>query len=280
MADELPLATRTIALPETRMLDVLAGLLERRGAMIWRCPMVAILDHPNEAAVLQWLREFIQDPPALTILLTGEGLRRLLGFAERAGLTREFGEALACQPMLVRGPKPARVLKELGLDARWNAAAPTTAGVIETLQGMALAGQTVGVQLYGDEPNLPLMTALQQSGAVPRPVAPYVYAPKSDDDQIVALIHALDQGRIDAIVFTSQPQYRRLRDVAQRHGLSEALLRGMARTRVAAIGPVAADDLARQGIRVDVMPTDSFFMKPLVTELVRAFSGSSAGEAT
>jgi hypothetical protein len=29
-----------------------------------------------------------------------------------------------------------------------------------------------------------------------------------------------------------------------------------------------------------VMPTDSFFMKPLVTELVRAFSGSSAGEAT
>ena len=280
MADELPLATRTIALPETRLLDVLAGLLERRGATIWRCPMVAILDHPNEAAVLQWLREFIQDPPALTILLTGEGLRRLLGFAERDGLTREFGEALACQPMLVRGPKPARVLKELGLDARWNAAAPTTAGVIETLQGMALAGQTVGVQLYGDEPNLPLMTALQQAGAVPRPVAPYVYAPKSDDDQIVALIHALDQGGIDAIVFTSQPQYRRLRDVAQRHGLSDALLRGMARTQVAAIGPVAADDLARQGIRVDVMPKDSFFMKPLVTELVRAFSGSSAGEVT
>lgn len=280
MADELPLANRTIALPETRLLDVLAGLLERRGAKIWRCPMVAILDHPNEAAVLLWLREFIQDPPALTILLTGEGLRRLLGFAERAGLTREFGEALARQPMLVRGPKPARVLKELGLDARWNAAAPTTAGVIETLQGMALAGQTVGIQLYGDEPNRPLMAALQQAGAVPRPVAPYVYAPKSDDDQIVALIHALDQGRIDAIVFTSQPQYRRLRDVAQRHGLSEALLRGMARTRVAAIGPVAADDLARQGIRVDVMPTDSFFMKPLVTELVRAFSGSSAGEAT
>lgn len=278
MADEMPLATRTIALPETRLLDVLAGLLERRGATIWRCPMVAILDHPNQTAVLQWLRDFIQDPPTLTILLTGEGLRRLLGCADRAGLAQEFGDALARQPMLVRGPKPARVLKELGLEARWNAAAPTTAGVIETLQGMALAGQTVGVQLYGDEPNLPLMAALQQAGAVARAVAPYVYAPKSDDDQIVALIHALDQGRIDAIVFTSQPQYRRLRDVAQRHGLSEALVRGMARTRVAAIGPVAAEDLARQGIRVDVMPTDSFFMKPLVTELVRAFSGSSTGE--
>jgi uroporphyrinogen-III synthase len=279
MSEELPLANRTIALPETRLLDVLAGLLERRGATIWRCPMVAILDHPNQAAVLQWIREFIQDPPTLTILLTGEGLRRLLGCADRAGLAQEFADALARQPMLVRGPKPARVLKELGLDARWSAAAPTTAGVIETLQGMALAGCPVGVQLYGEEPNHPLMTALQQAGALARPVAPYVYAPKSDDEQVVALIHALDQGRIDAMVFTSQPQYRRLRDVAQDHALSEVLVRGMARTRVAAIGPVAADDLMRQGIRVDVIPPDSFFMKPLVTELVRAFSHFPAGEA-
>lgn len=280
MSEELPLSNKTIALPETRLLDVLAGLLERRGATIWRCPMVAILDHPNQTAVLEWIRDFIEDPPALTILLTGEGLRRLLACAERAGLAREFADALKRQPMLVRGPKPARVLKELGLEAQWSAAAPTTAGVIETLQGMTLAGCKVGVQLYGEEPNLPLMTALQQAGAIARPVAPYVYAPESDDDQVVSLIHALDEGRIDAVVFTSQPQYRRLRDVAQRHGLSDALIQGMARTRVAAIGPVAAEDLIRQGIHVDVVPPDNFFMKPLVTELVRAFTDPAGGTAS
>ena len=276
MTEDRPLAHGTIALPETRLLDVLAGLLERRGAVVWRCPLVAILDHPNEEAVMQWLRDFMRNPPALTILLTGEGLRRLLGFAERAGLASEFIQTLAHQPILVRGPKPARVLKELGLEARWSATTPTTAGVIETLQGMTLAGQEVGVQLYGDEPNPPLMAALRQAGAIARPVSPYVYAPKSDDEQVIALIRALDQGHIDAMVFTSQPQSRRLRDVAQSHGLSEALVRGLARTRVAAIGPVAADDLTRQGIRVDIMPADSFFMKPLVTELVRAFSGSAS----
>lgn len=111
MATEGPLARRTVALPETRMLDVLAGLLERRGAHIWRCPMVAIFDHPDEAAVVRWMQAFIADPPALTILLTGEGLRRLLGVAERRGLTQAFHEALAQQPFLVRGPKPARVLR-------------------------------------------------------------------------------------------------------------------------------------------------------------------------
>lgn len=152
MATEGPLARRTVALPETRMLDVLAGLLERRGAHIWRCPMVAIFDHPDEAAVVRWMQAFIADPPALTILLTGEGLRRLLGVAERRGLTQAFHEALAQQPFLVRGPKPARVLKELGLEPRWSAVTPTTAGVIETLHGLQLAGCSVGVQLYGENP--------------------------------------------------------------------------------------------------------------------------------
>lgn len=278
MVTDLPLAGRTIALPETRMLDVLAGLLERRGAGIWRCPMVGIFDHPDQAAVAAWMQAFIDTPPALTILLTGEGLRRLLGAAERRGMTQSFHEALARQPFLVRGPKPARVLKELGLEPRWSAAAPTTAGVIETLRQIDLVGKDVGVQLYGEEPNLPLMTALREAGANPRPVAPYVYAPKSDDDQVVSLIHALDDGRIDAILFTSQPQFRRLREVAQTAGVLDALERGMSRTRVAAVGPVVAADLERLGIRVDVMPGESFFMKPLVSELVRLFTGSAPAD--
>lgn len=44
----------------------------------------------------------------------------------------------------------------------------------------------------------------------------------------------------------------------------------------AAVGPVVAADLERLGVRVDVMPADSFFMKPLVSELVRLFTGSDA----
>lgn len=276
MATEGPLAGRTVALPETRMLDVLASLLERRGARIWRCPMVAIFDHPDEAAVVRWIQAFIANPPALTILLTGEGLRRLLGVAERRGLIQAFHEALAQQPFLVRGPKPARVLKELGLEPRWSAVTPTTAGVIETLHGLQLAGCSVGVQLYGEEPNLALIEALRAAGATPRPVAPYVYAAKSDDEQVVSLIRALDEGRVDAILFTSQPQYRRLREVAREAGLPDALERGMDRTRVAAVGPVVAADLERLGVRVDVMPADSFFMKPLVSELVSLFTGSDA----
>jgi uroporphyrinogen-III synthase len=38
------LSGRTIAVPETRELDVFSSMLERRGATVLRCPLVAILD--------------------------------------------------------------------------------------------------------------------------------------------------------------------------------------------------------------------------------------------
>ena len=38
---------------------------------------------------------------------------------------------------------------------------------------------------------------------------------------------------------------------------------------VAVVGPVVADELRERGINVDLMPESSFFMKPLVRELVK-----------
>ena len=54
-----PLAGRTIALAEGRQLEELAEMLEKEGATALRCPMVSILDAPDPAPVLAWLRELI-----------------------------------------------------------------------------------------------------------------------------------------------------------------------------------------------------------------------------
>jgi uroporphyrinogen-III synthase len=50
--DDMPLANCTIAVPETRELEVFASLLERRGATVLRCPLVAIRDAPDPTPVL------------------------------------------------------------------------------------------------------------------------------------------------------------------------------------------------------------------------------------
>src|SRR5690349_23530774 len=72
------LTGRTIAVPETRELDVFSAMLERRGATVLRCPLVAILDAPDPKPSLEWLRGFNDGACDDLILLTGEGLRRLL----------------------------------------------------------------------------------------------------------------------------------------------------------------------------------------------------------
>jgi uroporphyrinogen-III synthase len=258
----------TVALPETRQLDVLAQLLERRDMRVIRCPMVAINDAPDADPIVEWIERLIRTPMDLFVIYTGEGVERLRGFAERAGHEAEFVTALANTPLLTRGPKPKRSLRKLEIKPQFEAMSPTTEGVIETLGGIELAGRRVGVQLYGTDPNEKLLTYLRSRDAEPDCVAPYVYASASDDDEVQSLIEQMRDGDIDAIAFTSKSQVQRLRKVAAKRGLSGDLKRALGSLDVAAIGPVVARELQDWGIAVDVMPEHDFFMKPLVTRLV------------
>jgi uroporphyrinogen-III synthase len=257
-----------VALPETRQLDLLAGLLERRGVDVLRCPLVAIKDSPDQSEVRAWLERFCDGSMDLLIVYTGEGIQRLLTAAEKAGLGERFVEALTATPLLTRGPKPARVLRQLGVKPAHPAKAPTTDGVLATLADLDIAAWRVGVQLYGAEPLPVLMQYLTERGATPDCVAPYVYASESDDAAVVALIEQLAAGQIAAIAFTSKAQVERLAALAEQAGLEAALQQGLQSAVVAAVGPVAAAELEAFGVTVDVVPESDYFMKPMVTALM------------
>jgi len=267
------LAGRAVAVPESRQLDILAALFERRQARVLRVPLVCIHDAPDQEAVLTWLHEFVAQPPELLVLLTGEGLRRLRAAAQRAGFESDFLAAVATVKTLCRGPKPVRALKEAGLTADYLAATPTTSGVITTLESMELAGRQVAVQLYGEEPNPELMSYLAGLKlAACRPVAPYVYGDDADTGQVVSLIQSLAAGAVDLIAFTSKPQVRRLFAVAEAAELGADLQTGLARTYVAAVGPVVKAELETRGCRVAIMPDSTYFMKPLVRAAERVMA--------
>ena len=267
------LTGRTIAVPETRELDLFAAMLERRGARVARCPLVAIRDAADPAPVLGFLRRFAAGGCDDLILLTGEGLRRLLSCIERhePALRTPFLQALAQARKITRGPKPARALRELGLVPDLAAAVPTTAGVIAALTPLELAGRNVGVQLYGLEPNLPLTQFLAAKGARVLTVAPYEYASGADDEAVRALIARMLRNEVDAIAFTSSPQVERLFAV----GGAEARV-ALERTHVAAVGPVVAGSLARHGVQPRSMPVDSFFLKPLTSALEAALDSQAS----
>jgi uroporphyrinogen-III synthase len=137
-----------------------------------------------------------------------------------------------------------------------------------SLQPLDLRGRRFGVQLYGTEPNLPLVEFLQGAGAKVSTVAPYVYADAADDAAVMNLLTRLQAGEIDAIAFTSTPQVERLFAVASAQAVTAAL----GKTVVAAVGPVVADTLQKHGIQPRVMPEESFFLKPLTSVLEEALA--------
>ncbi len=270
ISDEL--SNRVIALPESRQLNILANMLEKRGAEVIRCPLVTILDTPEPQPVYDWLENCINEPYDDFIILTGEGIRRLYGFAERINKQTAFLEALQRMRKIARGPKPGQALRSLGLKTDLLAEAPTTDGVILTLEQLNLSGRHVAVQLYGSDPNTKLIEYLNRKGIQPATVAPYVYASDSEQQQVETLIDQLAAGKIDAIAFTSKPQLKRLRDVAEKTGKSTILAQALQSTTVAAVGPVVAAELEKASIRVDLMPEESYFMKPMVSKLVEKFN--------
>jgi uroporphyrinogen-III synthase len=263
------LAGQVVAIPESRQLDVLADLLLNRGAEVLRVPLVSILDAPDQSLVSAWMADFIKNQPDYLVVLTGEGLRRLLGAAQRGGCEEAFLKTLAKVTKMCRGPKPGRVLRELSIKPDLLGKAPTTEGIVAALDDLDLENTTVAVQLYGEEPNLKLIDYLHSRGAIVRSVAPYIYAPDADEQRVVQLIRELVAGKVTMMCFTSQPQLLRLQKVAQAHQLEDELHKALNAIHIAAVGPIVAAQLEAAQIRVSVMPESLFFMKPMVTELVK-----------
>src|SRR5581483_2756399 len=253
-----PLEGCTIAIPETRAAEVFAALLERRGATVLRCPLVSIRDAPDPGPILQWVRALIRGECDDLILMTGEGLQRILDCLDRhePALREDFVRSLDQVRRITRGPKPARALRELGLKTDIAAEPPTTEGVIASLRSQDLRGRRVGLQLYGTVPNAPLLEFLESAGARVLPVAPYVYADAADDQAVLDLLEKVRSGEVDAVAFTSTPQVDRLFSVAP----AESVISALARTLVAAVGPVVAQSLGRHGVQARVIPEDSFFL--------------------
>jgi len=269
---ERPLAGLTVAIPETRERNRLSALLVDQGAMVFSCPLISIRDVSDPAPVEVWLQKLCAGDFQDVIFMTGEGVTRLLGFAERAGLARETLAAISNVRTITRGPKPARALRQVGLLPTLPAVQPTTEGIIDTLAHESLGGRSVGVQLYGQEPNPKLIEFLEKAGALVHSVAPYVYLPASNDTEVVDLIDRLATRSIDAIAFTTRSQIDRLYEVAESRGLVETLHGGLCSTLVAAVGPLVVASLEARGIRVEAAPERSFFLRPLVEQLTLALA--------
>src|SRR5580704_6026393 len=192
-----------ILILETREEAQFSRLLTEQGADVLQCPMFAIHDAPDQAPVEAWIRRAIEKPFDDLVLLTGEGLRRLMKLAARLGLEKDFVAAIGKARKLTRGPKPGRALREIALEPQMTTEKPTSDGVAEMLSRVDIKDHRVGLQLYPDKDHSALIGAITRQGAVVDTVLPYVYDTKAADANIVSAIDEMAKGRVDAIALTN-----------------------------------------------------------------------------
>jgi uroporphyrinogen-III synthase len=257
-----------ILILETREEAQFSRLLAEQGADVLHCPMFEINDAPDPAPVEAWIRRFIAKPFDDLVLMTGEGLRRLMKVARNAHLEADFVRAIGKARKFARGPKPGRALREIGLEPEVTTEKPTSEGIAEMLSRVDLRGHRVGLQLYPDKDHSALVGAITAQGADVDTVLPYVYDAKAAEANIVTAIDEMAEGRIDAIALTNLGQVRRLVETARAKGCEARLRQGLDKTLIASVGPAVSDELRSHGLRTDIYPAnDAYFMKPLISAM-------------
>jgi uroporphyrinogen-III synthase len=247
----MSLQDKRIALLESRLGEQIAGLLTREGALPLHAPALAEVPDTDLDLLAAFLDACIARPPDMFVFQTGVGTRALFEAAEQLGRGDQLSALMARAQVAVRGPKPTAVLRGKRVRIDLSAGDPhTTRELEQELDSIPLSGKRVVVQRYG-ESNLDLDHYLRERDAEVTELPLYRWALPADTRPLLALLDALDQHAVDAVVFTSQAQVRNLIEFAQTVGRGATLRTGLALTKIVSIGPVCSRALEAVGLKVD-----------------------------
>lgn len=240
---------------ESRKGGEMLSLIERQKGIATIAPSmreIPLSDNPDAFAFAERLFAGQID---LLILLTGVGTRALAETLETRYNREELLQVLRRTPIIVRGPKPASVLREWQVPFAHQVAEPNTWRELLQLldEKVPVRGKRVAVQEYG-QPNPELYSGLEERGAEVLRVPVYRWALPLDTAPLESAIRAAVAGEFDVLLFTSAYQAHNVLSVAARLGLKEEWLAAARRCVIASIGPTASETLESLGLSVDVVP--------------------------
>jgi uroporphyrinogen-III synthase len=244
---------------ESRRGKEIAQLITNNGGVPIIAPSTReIPDAPHEDE-LKLIRGVLVREYDVVIFMTGVGARALIDVAETVAPRTEFVAALARTRVLVRGPKPAAVMRELNVPIWRNAAEPNTWREIveafdQNAQSVPLAGLRIAVQEHG-EPSTQMYEALRQRGATVFPAHAYRWELPEDIAPLRDAIQALCGGQVDIVMFTSSIQLTHAVKIAAELSLESNFLDAFSRVVVASIGPSTPATLRSHGVQVDLEPS-------------------------
>jgi uroporphyrinogen-III synthase len=248
-----------VAAFESRMAAEMARLIERSGGRPSVAPSMREIPLEDHREVLQFGEQCVAGRIDVLILLTGVGTRTMIDVLRTRYSPDAIKAALGRRTLVARGPKPAAVLREFGLEPHITVPEPNTwRDLIHVLDAdKPVAGLRVAVQEYGVS-NAELLAALRARGAEVMQVPVYRWALPDDIGPLKQVLDAVLAGRVDVMLITNAVQVDHAIRVLHESGMADGLQRLQQAARrmvVASIGPTASERLQHYGLPVDFEPS-------------------------
>lgn len=259
MKTDSPLTGKTAVCFESRMSESAAQLLEKYGANVISAPSMQEVPLEEHREVFNFAEKLFNGKVDVLICTTGVGTQMLIDTLETKYELEDILQALTNLSLVVRGPKPIRVLKKYDIPFDVTVPEPNTWKEILTAMDHHektgnLDGKQVAIQEYG-ESNEALIDELKDRGASVLRVTVYRWALPDDTGPLKKGIQAVLDKKVDLALFTSKTQIEHVMQLAAKEGVEERLQEAFNNLFVASIGPVCTRGLHTHGIQVDFEPS-------------------------
>jgi uroporphyrinogen-III synthase len=262
---------RTVALLESRRATEGADLVRRYGGKPLSLPVLRETPLDNDTECRAALRQLCSSGTDALILLTGVGTRALFELATKYELEAKLRAACKKALVVVRGPKPTAVLRELKVRIDRTADSPNTSAEVLA----AIADDPIkraAVQLYGSPDQL-LMDGLNARGIEILELPVYRYGFPENLAPVLSFLQGRDKP--DVLAVTSANQVRNLFDIADMKGLADELRQRLEGVAIASVCPVSTKAIEEHGLSVAIQPENPT-LGALIREIARHFSEGAA----
>jgi uroporphyrinogen-III synthase len=243
---------------ESRRAQEIAQLIRKNGGEPIVAPSTREVETPNEDEQ-KLIRGILDRKFDAIIFMTGVGARALIHAAEAIAPGENLLQTLRQTLVVVRGPKPAAVMREMNVPITLHVPEPNTWREIVTALNenptkVPLKGKRVAVQEHG-EPSSELYAALSERGAEVVAASVYRWELPEDIEPLKNGIRRLVGDEVDVVMFTSSVQYVHAARIAEEMGLKGKFRAALSRVLVASIGPTTSATLRENGIPADLEPS-------------------------
>jgi uroporphyrinogen-III synthase len=238
---------------ESRRAAEIEKLIRARGGEAFVAPSMREIPLEDNPHAFSFAERLFAGDFNMMLFLTGVGARLLNQILETRYPPGGFAEALRRVTVVVRGPKPAAVMREWDVPIAVAVPEPNTWREILAATA-ARPERRIAVQEYG-RTSPELLEGLRARGAEVTTVPVYQWDLPADTAPLREAVRRLGAGEFDVALFTTSVQIPHLLRIAAEEGVEAEALAALRKVVIASIGPTTSETLREYGIPADFEPS-------------------------